>query len=389
MTSKDRVKATFAHEEPDRVPVFELCINQPVAEAIMGREMLVGIGARLLGPIFYEYARKNQLAILAGRIISDHIRLYEDLDLDIIPVPMVPLEILTIEQVSDDVYRWIMPKLLGWRDIKVDLELDTWGEADSDITQGGMEGFRRHVSAMEVSGPPDVPAVTGMLLRNIFQPVSHRFLLGQADIMIPTDKSWFGLFLEAMVTEPELVERYLDLTLEPMLKLIKAQAEAGFDGIVGGTDLAGTKGPFVSPAMFRRFFQPRLKRLAEKCHELGMVYIKHTDGNIMPYEKDFLEGCGFDGYHAIEPQAGMDIRYLKKAYGDKLTLLGNVDCGSLLSLGQPAEVRKVTRELIRDVAPGGGYVLSSSNSIHSGVRTENFLAMLEVAREFGQYPVRA
>jgi hypothetical protein len=388
MNSKERVKAAFAHKEPDRVPVFELCVNQPVAEAIMGREMFVGIGARLLGPVFYEYAMKKQLPLLAGRIIMDHIKLYEELDLDIITMPMVPLEIHAIDQVASDTYRWFMPGLSGWRDIKVDLALDTWGEADSEVRQQGMEGFRGLVARMEDAGPPEVPAVTGMLLKNLFKSVNHRFLLGQADIMVPTDTSWFGLFLEAMVVEPILVERYLDLTLEPMLGLIKAQAEAGFDGIVGGTDLAGTTGPFVSPAMFRRFFQPRLKRLSEKCHELGILYIKHTDGNIMPYGDDFLAGCGFDGYDAIEPQAGMDIRYLKKTYGHKLTLLGNVDCGRLLCLGTPAEVKKVTRELIRDIGPGGGYVLASSNSIHSGVRPENFLAMLQAAREFGQYPIR-
>ncbi len=370
------------------MPVFELCINQPVAEAIMGREMLVGIGARLLGPVYYEYARKKQLALLAGRIIVDHIALYEELHLDIIPVPPVPLEILTIENPAENIYRWIMPNLGGWQDIKVDLELDTWGEIDSEIKQAGMEGFRKHVTRLE-SSRPEVPEVTAMLLKNLFKSVSHRFLLGQADIMIPADKSWFDVFLVAMVDEPELVERYLDLTLEPMLALVEAQARAGFDGIIGGTDMAGTTGPFVSPAMFRRFFQPRLRKLSEKCRELGIVFIKHTDGNIMAMEDDFILGCGFDGYHAIEPQAGMDIRYLKKKHAGKITLLGNVDCGRLLSLGAPEEVRRVTGELIRDVAPGGGYVLSSSNSIHSGVRPENFLAMLEAAREFGEYPIKA
>ena len=37
-------------------------------------------------------------------------------------------------------------------------------------------------------------------------------------------------------------------------------------------------------------------------------------------------------------------------------------------------------------AQGGGYVLMSSNSIHSTVRPENLKAMWDTTREFGQYP---
>jgi uroporphyrinogen decarboxylase len=46
-----------------------------------------------------------------------------------------------------------------------------------------------------------------------------------------------------------------------------------------------------------------------------------------------------------------------------------------------------TVEVIKKAAPGGGFVLSSSNSIHSGVPTENFLTMLEAARQYGNYPI--
>ncbi len=36
-------------------------------------------------------------------------------------------------------------------------------------------------------------------------------------------------------------------------------------------------------------------------------------------------------------------------------------------------------------APGGGFTLSSSNSIRSGVRPRNYLAMLRAGRELGRY----
>ena len=41
---------------------------------------------------------------------------------------------------------------------------------------------------------------------------------------------------------------------------------------------------------------------------------------------------------------------------------------------------------LRGGGPGGGFILSSSNTIHRGVRPENYRAMLQALREFGRYP---
>jgi len=81
----------------------------------------------------------------------------------------------------------------------------------------------------------------------------------------------------------------------------------------------------------------------------------------------------------------MDIGLIKEKYGDRIALVGNIDCGYLLSQAPVEEVREVTRKTIETVKPGGGYMLSSSNSIHSSVKPENFMAMVETLRQCGGY----
>jgi len=81
----------------------------------------------------------------------------------------------------------------------------------------------------------------------------------------------------------------------------------------------------------------------------------------------------------------MDIGSIKQRYGKRIALIGNIDCGYLLSQAPVAEVRKVTRETMQIAMPDGGYCLSSSNSIHSSVKPENFLAMIETWRECREY----
>ena len=386
---KERVQTSVSLREPDRVPVFELVINSPAASEIMGREMMVGIGGRMMGPVRYDYAhRPGGLAALTLTGIKDHLDLYEQLDLDLVTMPTIYYENAEIEELAPLTYKFTDRGDGSWRIIKVGLEADTWGEVDCSIKQQGLEGFRRHLEYLEKNQPLSLPPTVIQTLKAMLDPHRRRFLLGVADVIQPNHTSWFQIFLEAMVLEPELVERYLIAANRTVLNLIDAQVEAGFNGFIGGTDFAGVNGPYFSPAMFRRFFVPRLREIVERCHQHGVPFFKHTDGNIAALGEAFLSECGFDGYHAIEPAAGMDIFALKKSHGSRMTLLGNVDCGRLLCLGEPEEVIAQVKQLIRGCAPGGGYVLSSSNSIHSGVKTKNFLAMLEAARKFGQYPIR-
>lgn len=169
--------------------------------------------------------------------------------------------------------------------------------------------------------------------------------------------------------------------------LTEALLERGVDGIWGGVDWASNRGPVFSPRHFRQFVFPRLKQIADLCHRFGAPYIKHTDGNVNILLDD-LVAAGVDAFHAIEPRASMDIVQLKRDYGQYLVLIGNVDCSSVLVDGPEDAVRAQTAEIIRAVAPGGGFVLSSSNSIHPGVNPEFYLAMLDTAREVGSYPIR-
>ena len=87
----------------------------------------------------------------------------------------------------------------------------------------------------------------------------------------------------------------------------------------------------------------------------------------------------------IEPKA-MDIVELKNQVQGKLCLIGNVDV-DLLARGTPKQIRQKTRDLLRDVAPGGGYCLGSGNSVPNYVQVENYRAMVETVHEFGSYPI--
>ena len=211
--------------------------------------------------------------------------------------------------------------------------------------------------------------------------------MGAADIACPTFLPFLPLFLETMVDEPSLVERYMAATTEGVMTILRAELDLGVDGILGAEGWCFGKGPLFSPEMFRRFMAPHLKRIADECHRRGVPFIKHLDGNTTVLLDILVDEVGIDGLHSIEPPAGMDIGWVKKKYGERITLLGNIDCGHLLTFGTPADVVQAVKDIIRVASPGGGHVFASSNSIHSGVSPEIFWAMVNAVKTFGTYPI--
>jgi uroporphyrinogen decarboxylase len=174
----------------------------------------------------------------------------------------------------------------------------------------------------------------------------------------------------------EVLKRYTDWERV----VLKRACEMGFDFLWICDDIAFKTGPMISPKMYRELFLPHLRRTAEV---ISVPWLYHSDGNILPLMEDWLS-LGQSAINPIEPQA-MDINYVKKTYGHRVCIVGNIDVDTLAS-GTPEEVDAEVRERIRDLAPGGGYILSSGNSIPNYVKPENLLAMSQALRTYGKYP---
>ena len=184
--------------------------------------------------------------------------------------------------------------------------------------------------------------------------------------------------------DPELVHQVLDMVLDVNIRIARNAVDAGADIITLGDDYADNRGPMFSPGIFEEFICPRLKKMVDAVHEAGGKVCKHSDGNLWRIIDSMVE-TGFDALNPIEPLAGMDIGEVKARYGDRLCLIGNIDCGHLLPLGTRQEVEKVVKECIEKAAAGGGLIISSSNSIHSSVNPENYLAMIKAVKKWGKY----
>ncbi len=190
--------------------------------------------------------------------------------------------------------------------------------------------------------------------------------------------------LMRMMTDPDFVHAVAEITLEYNLVQLDYLVAAGLDVLVIEDDIAMTQGPLISPEQFDTFVNYYNRQLVEKAHELGLKVVRHSDGNLWPL-LDTLLDTGYDGLNPLEPQAGMDLKKVKDYCGDKICLLGNIDCVDLLPFGTTEEVEQAVIQAIADGSEGGGMILCSSNSLHPGVRPENCISMFQATRKHGQY----
>ena len=197
----------------------------------------------------------------------------------------------------------------------------------------------------------------------------------------------FTNFMRTLHVAPSSVRRITEKVEGFQTELGKIAIDMGVDIVWIPDDLGMTDGPFLSPQAFRKYIFPSMKREVEAFKKRGVKVLLHSDGQIMALMDDIVE-MGFDGIHPIERKAGMSLELMKAKYGDRLTLIGNVDATDLLPHGTAQQIRRQVLECLQAGAPGGGYILASDHSIHEGVKSANTKIMFEMARKYRKYPVR-
>lgn len=358
MTSRERLAAAFAHRSPDRTPMFEYVLLPPLADHFLGHPYAGDDG------VFRALAVEEGWDAAVRRNALDRLALAEALGHDLL-------------------YAWPPPGPEACGEGGIDA--GTGNPPEPESLDDPVERLRaRNLREADASAePPDTALALFVALR---EEIARR----GPDLPVLAPAYAHGVWtdtdlMETMVLEPEVAHQHFRLATERMLRLVARYAAIGIDAVGVGGDFAGNR-PLISPDAYRRFIVPEVRRVADAVRAAGMRSVNASDGDLWPVIGDFLEGCGVDGYLEIDMQAGMDLGRLKRAWGGRFTLFGNMDCGTLLSFGTDEKIRAATRACLeagREDSPGG-HVFCASNAITASVPLGSYLAMVgEYRRYFG------
>jgi len=153
-----------------------------------------------------------------------------------------------------------------------------------------------------------------------------------------------------------------------------------------GNDFGSQSGPLLSDALFRRFILPHLSRFVDLGHSHGIPVMLHCCGGIYELLPAMIE-IGLDAIHAVQPSCrGMDLARLKREFGHLIVFNGGIDSHHVLIQATQAAVREETRKVLEIMMPGGGYICGASHdSILEETPVDNVIAMFDAVREFGRY----
>ncbi len=359
MNGYERMMAAVNQKEPDRVPIWELIINRPVIEALHP-EIISSLREKL-----YEWGSQGG----SYQIQADFIQ-KEDLD-------------------GITIFEDSRPKKWINKNTFIDEWNITWQIPASGIPYAISHPIQTEKDLDSFTSPD--PNADYRL--NTLKQAVKRFKGEKVIVFLSHDSFEFSHYLRGMenllmdyLLNPDFAKRVARIVVDYKKRVIERAIEEGADIICTGDDYAHRKAPIMSPKHFQEFVLPYLQEVVDVARKNKIPFIKHTDGNIWPII-DSIINTGINVLDPLEPIADMDIGRVKEAYGNKIALAGNVDCGELLSRGSQQGVIEATKETLAKAAPKGGYILASSNSIHPAVKPENYKAMVETGKKYGRYPL--
>ena len=340
----ERYMTALRCEEPDRVPLGDWYVDQLPKESFLGKKLV-----NLQDEVDFWYTAGFDYVTVYTRILQ----------------PISPTEALA-EAVHTEygekvtrrwapehegiITNWEQFEKYAWPSVD-DLDLSPWDALDQ-ILPSGMKAI--------------------LLLGNIYTPV-WMFMGAET-------------FFSNLNTNEELVAAMFDKVGKIQYDLFLRIAEHPCLGaVLNPDDLAHNNGLFVHPKYFRKYVFPWYKKIGKICQEKGWGFVLHSDGDCSEVIEDLIN-CGFQGLNPVQPNC-MDIDELKRIWGDRICLIGNINLNSTLTLGTPEDVRAEVYERIRTLGPGGGYMVASSNSISDFVPLPNMKAMIDSTFEFGRYPI--
>ena len=349
MNSKERVLATLEGRLPDRVPILTFGID----------------------PIFLKKAGFNSI----GKAL-------QVLELDVYPVFIqnwcqdIPMSASLSREIPEEM-QTSSGLFGGWHGID---EFGRVWERGSYV--GGVvrtdEDIEKYVPDLILEARAEPGRIRSMIdyyPDKAFGLMSHTGPFG-----LTMESIGFEEFLYMYMDKRDFIKKLLWKRTEWFAEIAKYGAQLGCDFIIMGDDVAFKGKTFISPQDFRELMVPCYQHIVKNA---GIPVIWHSDGFITPCLNTAVES-GLAGVHSLEPSAGVDLGEVKKAYGDKLVLVGNVDIG-VLCHHDLDKVRQEVQRCMNQAKENARYILSDANSIHNGCYPQAVKEMFRFAREIGSY----
>lgn len=212
-----------------------------------------------------------------------------------------------------------------------------------------------------------------------------------ASIGYPGFQQWFSMMqggveslTYAYYDHHDLIEEWRKIEDKQCIQMMEMVLDAKLDFVLLGGSGSIT---LQSPALFRELSLPTIKKLTKMAKEAGIPTMLHSCGK----ERDLIRGCAeetdLNCVNPLEPppMGDCDLAEIKRLFGHRLSLMGNLHTTEVMLRGTPEDVEREAIKCIEAAAAGGGFILSTGDQCGRDTPDENIFKLVEVCEEYGCY----
>jgi uroporphyrinogen decarboxylase len=146
---------------------------------------------------------------------------------------------------------------------------------------------------------------------------------------------------------------------------------------------------FGTPKTIRDLSLPALKEITRVCKAAGVPSQIHCCGPERELVRMSALETDLSSINPLEipPMGDCDLAEIKRSFGNKLGLMGNLHTTDVMLRGSVKDVRRESLKAIRAAGEGGGFILSTGDQCGRDTPDENIREMVRVVGEFGRYPL--
>lgn len=376
MKPKERVAAAFALGEVDKTPLHHIGFSSEIASALLGREAYVGGGIQKWREATALWEGADAHAEFMERSFRDAMAVARAVENDVIRSEYWRAPTKPTKRIDEYTFLYEYGPEEEWSVLRYDgaseqcnvspyrpRAMPTWEEIEARVAAA-------ESATAEYRPTEDDYAASLRGKREMGD--EYAIKVGACGIWLPNNTEGFMTLMQ----RPDLAIRQLELSVARAAPEASFLAGHGFPYLFGGNDFASNEGPMFSPRHFHELVLPRLRRIAEVCHEHGCKFLFASDGNLWPVAEDLFGNSGVDGYFEIDGRAGMDLAQLRERF-PRLILIGNISSHTI-HLGTKDEVKAETLRCMKQAKECKGVIAGVSNYFVPGTPVENVETMLRV-----------
>ena len=183
---------------------------------------------------------------------------------------------------------------------------------------------------------------------------------------------------------PEIFDEWADIAHKDLCR----QAEL-YLGEKPDLLLVGGSGTLTlsNPELVRKYAIPTIKKICRMAKEAGVLTMLHSCGKTMAFLDMLVNETELNCINPLEepPMGDVNLAEVKKMYGSRIALMGNLQTTSVMLHGSPDDVERAARKAIDDAGEGGGFLLSTGDQCGRDTPSENIFRLVETAKTYGRY----